>query len=145
VLRSRESLETEILFLRRQLAMYQERDVRPKRVDAATRVALKLPAFCDGAIGHTHAPASGSHGVPPQLGPDDGLVAQAKGVAYVMSTVGIMRVTRRGANNYAATLVDGKWGEFESSVKDRLVKWNNYVGKWGQRLGKGNSKCNQIY
>ncbi len=40
MLRSRESLEAEILFLRRQLAMYRERGVRPKRVDAATRVAL---------------------------------------------------------------------------------------------------------
>jgi hypothetical protein len=40
MLRSRESLEAEILFLRRQLAMYQERGVMPKRIDAATRVAL---------------------------------------------------------------------------------------------------------
>lgn len=39
-LRPRESLEAEILFLRRQLALYRERGVKPKRVDAATRVAL---------------------------------------------------------------------------------------------------------
>src|SRR5688500_4609408 len=42
VLRSRESLEAEILFLRRQLAMYRERGVKPKRIVAATRVALTL-------------------------------------------------------------------------------------------------------
>jgi putative transposase len=40
LLRSRASLETEILFLRRQLALYRERGVKSKRVDAATRVAL---------------------------------------------------------------------------------------------------------
>jgi putative transposase len=40
LLRSRESLEAEILFLRRQLALYRERGVKSKRVDAATRVAL---------------------------------------------------------------------------------------------------------
>jgi putative transposase len=40
LLRPRESLEAEILFLRRQLAMYRERGVKPKRIDAATRVAL---------------------------------------------------------------------------------------------------------
>ena len=36
LLRPRESLEAEILFLRRQLALYRERRVKPKRVDAAT-------------------------------------------------------------------------------------------------------------
>jgi putative transposase len=40
--RPRESLEAEILFLRRQLALYRERGVKPKRVDAATRVALRF-------------------------------------------------------------------------------------------------------
>ena len=44
MLRPRESLEAEILFLRRQLAMYQERGVKPKRMDAATRVALTFLA-----------------------------------------------------------------------------------------------------
>jgi putative transposase len=37
VLRPRESLEAEILFLRRQLALYRERGAKPRRVDAATR------------------------------------------------------------------------------------------------------------
>jgi hypothetical protein len=32
----------EILFLRRQLALYVERGVKPRRVDAATRVSLAL-------------------------------------------------------------------------------------------------------
>lgn len=40
LLRPRESLEAEMMFLRRQLALYRERGVRPKRVDAATRVSL---------------------------------------------------------------------------------------------------------
>ena len=40
LLRPRESLETENLFLRRQLALYQERGIKPKRVDAAIRVTL---------------------------------------------------------------------------------------------------------
>jgi len=40
LIRPRESLEAEILFLRRQLALYRERGVKPRRVDAATRVAL---------------------------------------------------------------------------------------------------------
>jgi putative transposase len=35
-------LEAEILFLRRQLALYRERGVKPRRVDAATRVTLTL-------------------------------------------------------------------------------------------------------
>jgi putative transposase len=42
LLRPRESLEAENLFLRRQLALYQERGVKPRRVDAATRVTLTL-------------------------------------------------------------------------------------------------------
>src|SRR4249920_3680980 len=43
-LRSNESLQAENLFLRRQLALYLERGVRPKRIDAATRVSLALLA-----------------------------------------------------------------------------------------------------
>ena len=39
-LRSRRSVEAENLFLRRQLALFQERGIRPRRVDAATRVSL---------------------------------------------------------------------------------------------------------
>jgi putative transposase len=38
--RPRKSLEAEILFLRRQLALYRERGVKPRRVDPATRVML---------------------------------------------------------------------------------------------------------
>jgi transposase InsO family protein len=41
-LRPRRSVEAENLFLRRQLALHQERGVRPRRVDAATRVSLAL-------------------------------------------------------------------------------------------------------
>ncbi|MDY6947696.1 MAG: integrase core domain-containing protein [Pseudomonadota bacterium] len=44
--RPRESLEAEILFLRRQLALYRERGVKPRRVDAATRVMLTLLSRC---------------------------------------------------------------------------------------------------
>ena len=38
--RSTKSLETENLFLRRQLALYIERGVKPRRLDVATRVSL---------------------------------------------------------------------------------------------------------
>ena len=40
--RSAEALRAENLFLRRQLALYIERDVQPHRVDAATRVSLAV-------------------------------------------------------------------------------------------------------
>jgi putative transposase len=40
--RSQRSKEAEILFLRRQLALYVERSVRPRRIDVATRVSLAL-------------------------------------------------------------------------------------------------------
>jgi hypothetical protein len=36
--RQRVSLEAEVLFLRRQLTLYVERRVKPRRLDAATRV-----------------------------------------------------------------------------------------------------------
>jgi hypothetical protein len=42
--RSAEAVQTENLFLRRQLALYIERDVQPRRIDAATRVSLALLA-----------------------------------------------------------------------------------------------------
>ena len=42
--RSAEGLRAENLFLRRQLALYIERGVKPRRVDAATRVSLALLA-----------------------------------------------------------------------------------------------------
>src|SRR6476661_7860659 len=38
--RQRKSLQAEVLFLRRQLALYVERGVKPRRIDAATRVSL---------------------------------------------------------------------------------------------------------
>jgi hypothetical protein len=40
--RQRVFLEAEVLFLRRQLALYVERRVKPRRLDAATRVSLAL-------------------------------------------------------------------------------------------------------
>jgi transposase InsO family protein len=40
--RSRRSLEAENLFLRRELALFKERGIRPRRVDAATRLSLAL-------------------------------------------------------------------------------------------------------
>ena len=40
LLRSRRSLQVENLFLRRQLALFIERGVKPRRVDAATRASL---------------------------------------------------------------------------------------------------------
>jgi transposase InsO family protein len=47
-LRSRRSLQAENLFLRRQLALYIERGVKPRRIDAATRIALTvLSRLCD--------------------------------------------------------------------------------------------------
>jgi len=41
-LRPRRSVEAESLFLRRELALYRERGVKPRRVVAATRVSLAL-------------------------------------------------------------------------------------------------------
>ncbi len=41
-IRSRQSIEAENLFLRRQLALYVERGVKPRRVDPATRITLAL-------------------------------------------------------------------------------------------------------
>jgi putative transposase len=38
--RRRRSLEAENLFLRRQLALYKERAIKPRRIDAATRMSL---------------------------------------------------------------------------------------------------------
>jgi len=35
-------LQAEVLFLRRQLALYVERGVKPGRIDPATRVSLAL-------------------------------------------------------------------------------------------------------
>jgi hypothetical protein len=40
--RSTHSIQAENLFLRRQLALYIERGVKPRRIDSATRIALAL-------------------------------------------------------------------------------------------------------
>jgi putative transposase len=40
--RSSQSIQAENLFLRRQLALYIERGVKPRRIDPATRIALTL-------------------------------------------------------------------------------------------------------
>ena len=40
--RSTQSLRAENLFLRRQLALFMERGVRPRRLDAASRVSLAI-------------------------------------------------------------------------------------------------------
>lgn len=42
--RSTKSLQAENLFLRRQLALFMERGVQPRRMDAATRVRLAILA-----------------------------------------------------------------------------------------------------
>jgi len=46
--RPRQSLEAENLVLRRQLALYKERGIKPRRIDAATRASLTvLSRLCD--------------------------------------------------------------------------------------------------
>src|SRR5579862_7465786 len=40
--RQRKSLDAEVLFLRRQLALYVERGIKPRRIDIATRLSLML-------------------------------------------------------------------------------------------------------
>jgi putative transposase len=48
LVRSRRSLEAENLMLRRQLGLFKERGVKPRRIDAATRVSLAwLSRLCD--------------------------------------------------------------------------------------------------
>jgi transposase InsO family protein len=47
-IRPRRSIEAENLVLRRQLSLYKERGVKPRRIDAATRVSLAwLSRWCD--------------------------------------------------------------------------------------------------
>jgi len=46
VLRSSRSIEAENLFLRRQLALYVERGVKPRRTGSATRIALAILSRC---------------------------------------------------------------------------------------------------
>ena len=54
LLAPRRTVAAENLFLRRQLALYQERGVKPRRVDAATRVSLavlsRLFDWCDALV-----------------------------------------------------------------------------------------------
>ena len=46
--RSQQSIEAENLFLRRQLALYIERGVKPRRIDSVTRITLVLLSrFCN--------------------------------------------------------------------------------------------------
>ena len=46
--RSTQSIEAENLFLRRQLALYVERGIKPRRIDPVTRVQLAfLSRFCN--------------------------------------------------------------------------------------------------
>ena len=42
ILRSTSAVEAENLFLRRQLALYVERGVKPRRIDSVTRIALTI-------------------------------------------------------------------------------------------------------
>jgi len=42
VFQSRQSLHAEVLFLRRQLALYVERGVKPRRIDPVTRISLAI-------------------------------------------------------------------------------------------------------
>jgi hypothetical protein len=44
--RSRTALATENLFLRKQLAFYQERKIKPRRFDNVTRFMLVLLSHC---------------------------------------------------------------------------------------------------
>jgi hypothetical protein len=45
---SRQSLHAEVLFLRRQLALYVERGIKPRRIDPVTRISLAiLSRFCN--------------------------------------------------------------------------------------------------
>ena len=47
-MRPRRSVEAENLVLRRQLALFKERGVKPQRIDAATRISLVwLTRLCD--------------------------------------------------------------------------------------------------
>ena len=40
--RQRRAVAAEILVLRRQIALYQERGIKPRRIDAVTRLSLAL-------------------------------------------------------------------------------------------------------
>jgi hypothetical protein len=48
MLRPRRAIAAEALVLRRQLALFQERGIKPRRVDSATRISLALLSrLCD--------------------------------------------------------------------------------------------------
>ncbi len=51
---SRQSLHAEVLFLRRQLALYVERGVKPRRIDPVTRISLAILSrffnWCDALV-----------------------------------------------------------------------------------------------
>jgi hypothetical protein len=47
LIRPRKAIAAENLFLRRQLALYQERKVGPRRIDPATRITPSSPLECD--------------------------------------------------------------------------------------------------
>src|SRR5882724_6648820 len=44
--RQRRATAAEILVLRRQIALYQERGIKPRRIDAVTRISLALLSLC---------------------------------------------------------------------------------------------------
>jgi hypothetical protein len=46
VFRPRRSVQAGNLFLRRQLALFKERGIQPRRVDSATRISLAILARC---------------------------------------------------------------------------------------------------
>jgi putative transposase len=45
-IRLRRSLQAEILFLRRQLALFTERSIKPRRIDTATQISVTLLSRC---------------------------------------------------------------------------------------------------
>jgi hypothetical protein len=57
--RSRAQLSAENLFLRKQLALYVERQVKPRRADDATRIALVAPVMADRVASHPHGRKAG--------------------------------------------------------------------------------------
>jgi len=50
LIRRRKAIAAENLFLRRQLALYQERKVGPRRIDRATRITLALLSISEFAM-----------------------------------------------------------------------------------------------
>jgi len=52
--RPRRVIEAENLVLRRQLALFRERGIKPRRTDAATRASLALRSLCSANIRSGH-------------------------------------------------------------------------------------------